>query len=146
MKTDLFTATEALKYLNTLKDRKLGSGALSLKVYDAADILTQKGRFLEEEINKIIREYGAGPADLENNDSRMVVKDEDGEINEERTAAFVKEVIDMRTTEVELPIKPFTAEDIEKMDPTPGEIGKIRFMIEIPEEPEVKPDNVIALE
>ena len=146
MKTDLFTATEALKYLNTLKDRKLGSGALSLKVYDNADILTQKAKFLEEEINKIVREYGAVPADLENSDARMVVKDENGDINEERTAAFVKEVIDIRLTEADLPIKPFTAADIEKMDPTPGEIGKIRFMIETPEEPKVEPDNVIVLE
>ena len=141
MKIDLYSAAEAAKVLVLLRDMKLGSGKTALKVFDNSDILGKKAMFLEEEIQKIFQSSGAVPRDLENNDLRMVVKNEDGTVDEEATVAFVNEIVEIRKTEIELDIEPFTTDEIEKFDLSPSEIGKIRFMITAKEDPKKEEDD-----
>lgn len=145
MKTDLYTAAEAAKVLNQMKDRKLGSGILALKVFDTVDALGRKAMFLEEEMNKIFRTNQAVPMDAENGDLRMVVKNEDGTVDEEKTTAFIQEIVDIRKTEVDLDIEPFTMDELDKFDLSPADIGKIRFLIQTKPEPKEE-GPVITLE
>ena len=131
MKTTLYEATESIRLLNELGGRKFpGHGRLSLKIYDNAEAIQKKCDFLMQETQKIVESYGAGAADPEHDDNRMVVKGPDGEIDEIATKKFIDEIVELRKTEVEMDLALFTVEDVDVMDLSPAEIGQIRFMIE----------------
>ena len=147
MKTDLFSATEALKIFRQLKDQKLEDGMLALKIFDMVDALTRKAIFLEEEVNKIISAYKAQPLDTDHQDMRLVVKREDKTVDEEATKKFIDEVVAIRQTDVEFDIPLFTMDEINSImkvyKMTPAELGQIRFAID--EKPKADPEPVVEL-
>ena len=130
MKTTIFEAVESLRALNNLREQRL-PGKLALKIYDATDVLMKKAEFLDQETHKLSEQYKAFPADPENNDNRLVVKNDDGTINDAATKSFTDEVIELRKTEVELDIKPITEEDLDLLDLSPVDVGLLRYMIEV---------------
>ena len=129
MKTTLYEASESVKVLNQFSEQIL-PGRISLKIYDDINLLLSKGSFLEQEIRKIFDSYGAVPFDPDNNDSRMVIKDEAGDVDEEKTQEFVEKVIELRKTEVDLDIDPFTEDDLDIMKIKPVDLARIRWMID----------------
>ena len=129
MTTTLFEAAESAKILNPFLEQIL-PGSISLKICDNMDILVRKGQFLEQEIRKLVTAYGAVAFDPDNNDSRLVVKTEDGDVDEEKTKEFVNKVVELRKTEVDLDVRPFTEDDIERLEIAPVSVAQIRWMIE----------------
>ena len=129
MTTTLFEAAESAKILNQFSEQIL-PGSLALKIYDNIDILVKKGQFLDQEIRKLVATYGAVAFDPGNNDSRLVVKTEDGDVDEEKTKEFVNKVVELRKTEVDLDVAPFTEEDIDRLEISPVGLAQIRWMIE----------------
>lgn len=129
MTTTLFEAAESAKILNQFSEQIL-PGSLALKIYDNIDILVKKGQFLDQEIRKLVTTYGAVAFDPGNNDSRLVVKTEDGDVDEEKTKEFVNKVVELRKTEVDLDVTPFTEEDIDRLEISPVGLAQIRWMIE----------------
>lgn len=129
MTTTLFEAAESAKILNQFSEQIL-PGSLALKIYDNIDILVKKGQFLDQEIRKLVATYGAVAFDPNNNDSRLVVKTEDGDVDEEKTKEFVNKVVELRKTEADLDVDPFTEEDIDRLEISPVGLAQIRWMIE----------------
>lgn len=129
MTTTLFEAAESAKILNQFSEQIL-PGSLALKIYDNIDILVKKGQFLDQEIRKLVTTYGAVAFDPNNNDSRLVVKTEDGDVDEEKTKEFVNKVVELRKTEVDLDVTAFTEDDIERLEISPFGLAQIRWMIE----------------
>lgn len=129
MKTTLFGATESVTVLNKLSEQMF-NGRLSLKICDNYEAASKKATFLDKEIRKIVEHFGAVALDPDNIDSRMVVKNEDGTVNDEKTKEFVDKVIEIRMTEVDLDINPFTMQDMETISLPPSEMFKIRWMID----------------
>lgn len=129
MKTTLFEAAESVAVLNNLSE-KIFNGRLSLKICDNLDAISKKATFLNKEIQKIVEHFGATAMDPDNNDSRMVVKNDDGTVDEVRTKEFVDKVVEIRMTETDLDIDMFTMEDMEDISLQPTEIYKIRWMID----------------
>lgn len=129
MKTTLFEAAESVAVLNKLSEQ-IFNGRLSLKICDNLDTISKKGTFLDKEIRKIVEHFGATALDPDNNDSRMVVKNEDGTVNEEKTKEFIDKVVEIRMTEADLDIEQFTLEDMESIALPPADMFKIRWMID----------------
>lgn len=129
MKTTLFEAAESASVLDKLSGQMF-NGRLSLKICDNLDLITKKGSFLDKEIRKIVEHYGAEAFDPDNNDLRLIVKNDDGTVNEEKTQEFVDKVVELRKTEIDLDIVPFTMEDMEEVSLQPSEMFKIRWMID----------------
>lgn len=129
MKTTLFEAAESASVLDKLSGQMF-DGRLSLKICDNLDLITKKGSFLDKEIRKIVEHYGAEAFDPGNNDFRLIVKNDDGTVNEEKTQEFVDKVVELRKTEIDLDIVPFTMEDMEKVSLQPSEMFRIRWMID----------------
>lgn len=140
-KTTLYGASEALKILSGYADvrfpKETGS-TISKKIFDNSDPLTKNTEFLGKETQKIIDEYHAVSSDPENPDSQLVVKDEEGEIDLEKTSKFLEEVISLRNSEVDIEIpSPFTESEVRDYIPlTAREYGFFRFMIDPDDEPE----------
>lgn len=128
MRTTLYEAAESIAVLDKLSEQ-IFNGRLSLKICDNLDVITKKGIFLEKEIRKIVEHFGATALEPGNNDSRMVVKNEDGTIDEEKTKEFIDKVVEVRKTEVDFDISLFTMDDIETISLPPAEMFKIRWMI-----------------
>ena len=129
MKTTLFEAVESASVLDKLSGQMF-NGRLSLQICDNLELITKKGSFLDKEIRKIVEHYGAVAFDPGNNDSRLVVKNDDGSVNEEKTQEFVEKVVEVRKTEVDLDVTPFTMEDMDVIKRPPAEMFKIRWMID----------------
>lgn len=129
MKVTLFEAAESVAVLNNLSE-KIFNGRLSLKICDNLDVISKKATFLNKEIQKIVEHFGATAMDPDNNDSRMVVKNDDGTVDEVRTKEFIDKVVEIRMTEIDLDIELFTLEDMESIALPPADVFKIRWMID----------------
>jgi hypothetical protein len=129
MKTTLFEASESIGVLDKLGEQ-IFNGRLSLKICDMLDAISKKSNFLDKEIRKIVEHYGATAMDPQNNDSRMVVKNADGSVDEEKTKEFIDKVIEIRKTEVDIDVEPFTMDDMDAIKLSTVEVFKIRWLID----------------
>ena len=129
MKTTLYSSMEALNCLTRFAEQRL-PGLLSLKIFDNSEVLLKKSQFLDQETRKIIEQYQAVPEKENDPSCRLVVFDDDGKVDEVITQTFSNEIIDLRNMEVDVEVEPFTRQDVEKLELSPLESSKIRFMVE----------------
>ena len=132
MKTTLYKASEAAGVMYKLSDQLL-DGLLSLKIYDNGEVFAKKAEFLAKETQKIAEAYHAVPSVPDDPNSGLVVRNDNGEINELKTKEFVDKVMAIRNMEIDLDLDPFTKDEIKQMKLTPRNCAAIRFMIQEPE-------------